>query len=244
MKSKPFALVTGGAHRLGRECALCLARQGFSILLHYYKSKENAKQTSSEIKSLGSQVHLVQCNLTSDDGIDTLFETLDSILLAPEAHLRVLVNSAAVMQKDDIKSTDSKNWDATFALNLRAPFLITKQAAKRMGNGGIVINISDVGAQKLWTNYPSYVSSKYALDTLTRLQAKTYAPAIRVNAISPGLVFPSGSTTPAEWEKLVRRLPLKKPVSLKDLNSALEFLIKNESVTGQTLVIDGGFSLL
>jgi pteridine reductase len=239
-----FGFSSGGAHRLGREFALCLARQGFSILLHYYESKENALQTSSEIETLGSQAHLVQCNLTSDDGIDKLFETLDSILLATKAHLRVLVNSAAVMQKGDIESSDSENWDATIALNLRAPFLITKQAAKRMGNGGIVINISDVGAHKLWTNYPSYVSSKYALDKLTRLQAKTYAPAIRVNAISPGLVFPSENTTQAEWEKLVRRLPLKRPVSLKDLDSALEFLIKNDSITGHILVIDGGFSLL
>jgi NAD(P)-dependent dehydrogenase (short-subunit alcohol dehydrogenase family) len=109
--------------------------------------------------------------------------------------------------------------------------------------GGLIVNITDAGAQKLWTGYPAYLVSKSALETLTRLQAKTYAPSIRVNAIAPGLVLPSDNVTPAEWEKLVVGIPLKHSISLEDVAAALTFLLDNQSITGQTIVVDGGYSL-
>jgi pteridine reductase len=82
------------------------------------------------------------------------------------------------------------------------------------------------------------------LEVLTRLLARTYAPAIRVNAIAPGLVLPSEEISINEWERLVNRLPLKRSASLDEINLALDFLLNNESVTGQTIVVDGGYSLL
>ncbi len=158
--------------------------------------------------------------------------------------LRVLVNSAAVMPRTDLATATSSDWDAAFSLNLRAPFLLTQKAAERMADGGLIVNVTDVGAHKLWTGYPAYVVSKSALETLTRLQAKTYAPRLRVNAIAPGLVLPSENVTSAEWENLVGRLPLRRPASTGEIAAALEFLLKNEAVTGQTIVVDGGYSLL
>jgi NAD(P)-dependent dehydrogenase (short-subunit alcohol dehydrogenase family) len=148
------------------------------------------------------------------------------------------------MQRTDIRATSAADWDATFALNLRAPFLLAQQAAKRMEEGGVIVNITDVGTQKLWTQYPAYVVSKSALETLTSLLAKAYAPGIRVNAIAPGLVLPSDNVTPEEWEKLVERLPLKHPASLNEVAAALEFILDNPSVTGQTIVVDSGYSLI
>ena len=113
-----------------------------------------------------------------------------------------------------------------------------------MVDGGLIVNISDVGAHKTWTGYPAYAVSKSGVETLTRLLAKAYAPSIRVNAIAPGLVLPPEGFPPGKWEELVGRLPLKRPASLDEVASALTFLLDNPSITGQTVVLDGGYSLL
>jgi len=239
MDGQPLALVTGASHRLGKTFALTLAQRGFAILLHHHRTADEG-DTADEIRALGIPVYLAQADLTDDANLLSLLSTLDSL----PHHLKVLVNSASVMQRRDIRDTSAEDWDATFALNLRAPFLLAQQAAKRMEVGGLIVNITDAGVKKLWTNYPAYVVSKSALETLTSLLAKAYAPGIRVNAIAPGLVLPSDYVTTEEWKKLVERLPLKRPVSLNEVAAALEFLIDNPSVTGQTVVVDGGYSLI
>lgn len=137
-----------------------------------------------------------------------------------------------------------ENWDSALDLNLRAPFLLAQEAAKRMTSGGLIVNITDIGAQKAWSRYPSYTVSKAALESLTKLLARAFAPTIRVNAIAPGLVMPSDVVTPEEWERLVQRLPLKRAATLDEITYALQFLIKNEYITGQTIVVDGGYSLI
>ena len=239
-KEFPLALVTGAAHRLGRALALSLARQGYAILLHFHHSAEKAAATADEIRSTGVPVYLAQADLTDANGLASLFSVLDSL----PNQLRVLVNSAAIMQRADVRTLSAADWDATLALNLRVPFLIAQQAAKRMADGGLIVNVTDAGTAKAWTGFPAYTVSKAGLESLTCLLAKAYAPKIRVNAIAPGLVLPSENVTSEEWEKLVARLPLKHPASLEDVAVALEFLLKNESVTGQTIVVDGGYSLL
>ena len=236
----PLALVTGAAHRLGRAFALSLARQGYAILLHYHHSAEEAAATADEIRSLGVPVYLVQADLTDTTSLHSLFSTLDAL---PQP-LKVLVNSAGVMQRADIRTLSAADWDATLALNLRTPFLLAQQAAERMPGGGLIVNVTDAGAEKTWAGFPAYTVSKAALESLTRVLAKACAPKIRVNAIAPGLVLPSEIVSPEEWEKLVNRLPLKHPASVDEVAVALEYLLKNESVTGQTIVVDGGYSLL
>lgn len=240
MDGQPLALITGAAHRLGKTFALTLARRGYAILLHYHHFADEAVVTADEIRALGVPAYLAQADLTDDKNLLSLLSTLDSL----PNHLQVLVNSASIMQRINIRDTSPADWDATFALNLRAPFLLAQQVAKRMEEGGLIVNITDVGAHKLWTGYPAYVVSKSALETLTRLLAKAYAPGIRVNDIAPGLVLPSDNATLEEWEKLVDCLPLKRPASLDEVASALGFLLDNPSVTGQTVVVDGGFSLI
>ena len=113
-----------------------------------------------------------------------------------------------------------------------------------MTRGGLIVNVSDVGAEKAWSRFPSYTVSKSALESLTKVLARSFAPSVRVNAIAPGLVLPSENVSDEEWEKLVQRLPLKRTATTEEIASALEFLLKNEYVTGQTIVVDGGYSLL
>jgi len=240
MPEIPLALVTGAAHRLGRVFALALAQQGYAILLHYYHSKEAATATAEELRSHNVPVFPLEANLADYSRYDSIFSFLDNL----PHRLRVLVNSAAIMPRRNIRFTSADDWDAIINVNLRAPFLLAQMAAGRMDAGGLIVNVTDIGAHKLWTGYPAYVVSKSALETLTRLLAKEYAPRIRVNAIAPGLVLPSDGITHEEWEKLIQRLPLKRSTAPADIASALEFLVRNESVTGQMLVVDGGYSLL
>ncbi|MBI5964967.1 MAG: SDR family oxidoreductase [Chloroflexi bacterium] len=242
--TKPLALVTGGAHRLGKAFAITLARMGYDLLLHYNSAEEQAHQTKIEIESLGVKVHLIQADLTQPDQIQSLFTTLDSLISLTTYQLPLLVNSAAIMPIGNPRDLELKDWDSALDLNLRAPFLLAQQAAKRMTAGGLIVNISDIAAQKAWSRYPSYTVSKAALESLTKLLARSFAPDVRVNAIAPGLVLQSDVVTPEEWDKLVNRLPLKRAATLDEITCTLQFLINNEYITGQTIVVDGGYSLI
>ena len=113
-----------------------------------------------------------------------------------------------------------------------------------MINGGLIVNITDVGARKAWSRYPSYTVSKAALESLTKILARALAPKIRVNAIAPGFVLQSDIVPSEEWDRLIQRVPLKRPARSEEVASALEFLLKNEYITGQVIVVDGGYSLI
>lgn len=236
MSNRQLALVTGAAHRLGKVFALTLARAGYDILLHYHSAEDEARQTQSEIESIGRRVILAQADLIDPAQISSLLSEVES--------LNVLVNSAAFMPSGNMKSLSIENWDTTLDLNLRAPFLLAQECSKKMTEGGLIVNVTDVGAQKAWSRYPSYTVSKAALESLTKILARALAPKIRVNAIAPGFVMQSDIVSVEAWERLINRIPLKRPARGEEIASALEFLLKNEYITGQTIVVDGGYSLI
>ena len=236
MSNPQLALVTGAAHRLGKVFALTLARAGYDILLHYHSAEDEARQTQSEIESIGRRVIPSRADLTNPVQISALLSGVES--------LGVLVNSAAFMPSGNMESLSIENWDSSLDLNLRAPFLLAQECAKKMTQGGLIVNITDVGAQKAWSRYPSYTVSKAALESLTKILARALAPKIRVNAIAPGFVLQSDIVSVEEWERLINRIPLKRPARGEEIASALEFLLKNEYITGQTIVVDGGYSLI
>ena len=241
---QPLALVTGAAHRLGKAFALTLARLGYDIVLHYHASANEALQTKLEIESLSRRAFLTQADLTQPDQIHFLLSTL-ALSEAEGFHsLDVLVNSAAFMPSGNVDALTLENWDTALDLNLRAPFLLAQACAPKMTAGGLIVNITDVGAQKAWSRYPSYTVSKAALESLTKILARALAPKIRVNAIAPGFVLRSDIVSSEEWERLIGRVPLKRPARTEEITSALEFLIRNQYVTGQTIVVDGGYSLV
>ena len=238
--TQSLALVTGGAQRLGKAFALTLARMGYSIALHYRHSAVEAAQTVKEIRALGVDCMAIRADLAIPKKVDFLCSMVDEFHLP----LKILVNSAAIMPVGDPRELELRDWDFTLDLNLRAPFLLAQRAAKRMTAGGLIVNITDIGAQKTWSRYPSYSVSKAGLESLTKLLARSLAPNIRVNAIAPGLVLPSDVVTRVQWDKLVQKLPLKRAATLDEITSALQFLVNNEYITGQTIVVDGGYSLI
>lgn len=240
MASKPLALVTGAAHRLGKVFAAALAHEGYAIALHYWNSEQDAERAAAELVATGAPVFPIRADLTDPLSVPILFDAVDRI----PHNLNVLVNSAGVFRGSDPRDTQLMEWELTMSLNLRAPFFLAQQAAARMTSGGLIINITDVGARKSWSHFPAYSASKAALEALTGILARAYAPGVRVNAIAPGLFLRSSETSEGEWQRLLERLPMKRPGSPADLSAAFLFLLRNEYVTGQTLVVDGGYGLV
>jgi NAD(P)-dependent dehydrogenase (short-subunit alcohol dehydrogenase family) len=233
-----LAVITGAGHRLGRCFAISLAKNGYAILLHYHSSESQALETAAEIRSIGKVAYLHQANLSDCTDIFKMWKFIDTL-----PHIvDVLINSAATMSHDDIRSVSPKEFDESMAINLRAPLVCSQEAGKRMSNGGL-INISDIGAGKNWLGYPIYTISKAGLEVLTRIMAKALAPKIRVNAIAPGLILPPLDMNSDSWDKLIQKVPLKRSALPEEIASMVEYLIKNQYITGQVIDIDGGYSL-
>jgi pteridine reductase len=236
----PLAVVTGGSRRLGRAIALELAAQGYALGLHFHRSAAQAEATAAEIRGSGKPVYLLRADLADPHQVTALFEQVSRL----PHRLAVLVNSAAVMPRADLLTIPAGEWDRTLALNLRAPLLCAQAAAPLMQAGGLIVNITDTGARKTWTGFPAYTISKAALETLTRLLARRLAPRIRVNAVAPGLVLPSEATDAAEWERLTGKVPLQRAGTPQEIARTVAFFLHNEYITGQTIVVDGGYQIV
>lgn len=243
----PLAVVTGGGLRLGRGLALCLAEEGYGLLVHYHASGEAASRTADLAKRMKVPAFSFQADLRDPRQVQALFSHVDALVAAPDSglgRLQVLVNSAARFTPAEAANMPVEEWDDTLDLNLRAPFLCAQQAARRMAPGGLIVNITDIAARKTWSRFPAYSVSKAGLEALTRILARAFAPEIRVNAIAPGLVLPAEGIPAQEWDRLVDRLPLRRTASVAEVGAALRYLIRNAYVTGQVLAVDGGYSLI
>jgi len=237
----PLALITGAARRLGAAMAVTLARQGYAIALHYYQSANTALTLAANIREAGVPVYTFNADLTREDEINHLFNAVADL----PNRLHVLVNSAAVMHPGRLDELSGHEWDGVMALNLKAPFLCTQRAIPLMEKGkSSVINIIDAGWEKVWTGYGAYIVSKAGLESLTRLQARTYAPGIRVNGIAPGLILPPDDMSDVAWQKLVDRIPLNRSGTLDEICQVLIFLLEATYMTGQIIYMDGGFRLV
>jgi pteridine reductase len=241
MEERPsLALVTGAARRLGKAIALGLAQEGYAIGLHFNRSKNEAVETAQILRKQDVPVFLLQADLRDPAQITSMFLEVDVTGL----DLKVLVNSASIMKKGKVGEISLDAWDETLNTNLRAPLLCSQEAVRRMRDGGVIINLTDTGASKTWTSYSAYAVSKAGLETLTRLCARAFAPAVRVNAVAPGLILPSSDTSPEDWEKLVSKVPARKAGSEQDIVRTVLFLVKNGYITGETVHVDGGYGLV
>ncbi|MEO8608717.1 MAG: SDR family oxidoreductase [Chloroflexota bacterium] len=236
------ALVTGGAHRIGKAIALELARQGANILVHYGTSADAATETVREIKSLGVTAYPVQADLSQQSGVETIFAALREHF----GKLHILVNSAANFQQRGLLEVSLQEWQETLAINLTAPFLCTQAAAALMRendpSGGVIINILDKGALHPWPKYAHHSVSKAGLWMLTEVSAASLGPDIRVNAVIPGPVMkPAGnSMTDAEWAKIGERTPLQRTGSPEDVARAVAYLAREDYISGAILPVNGG----
>jgi pteridine reductase len=236
--SRPAALVTGGAVRLGRAIALALAGAGYDIALHYGRSAEAAVSTAEEIRALGAACHTVQADLRDAEALPGLVGAARAALPG----LAALVNSASAYTQATIGATTAAIFDEQLAVNLRAPLLLTRAFAEQVGRGSVV-NIVDnkVGFNQF--QYAAYLLAKKGLAELTRMAAVEFAPAIRVNGVAPGVVLPAGTRSEEYIAWRVSGIPLRRQGSTDDIAGAILFLLRSPFVTGQILTVDGGESV-
>ena len=168
------ALVTGGAHRVGKAIALALARSGAHVAITYNSSAEQAQATMAEIKQSGVRAAAVQCDQAQIESIDGLFGSLQREF----ERLDILVNSAAMMERMPVWGVTPDHWDRVLNTNLRGPFFIAQAAARWMieSGGGAIINIADSSALRPWPSYVAHTASKSGLVALTKALALALAP--------------------------------------------------------------------
>jgi len=237
------ALVTGGGVRLGRAIAEGLGALGANVAVHCHASREGADAAAARIKVDGNRAQVFQADLTSAEAHEPLVEAVEKAL-GPVA---ILVNSAALYLRADFLQTPLEALDGQWALNARAPFLLSQAVARRMAprGGGDIVNVLDVGgALNAWRHYAAYGMTKAALAALTRSLALELAPAIRVNGVAPGTVLPPDELGPEALAELKARIPQQRFGEPADVVEAVSFLLTGPHfVTGQIVAVDGGRSL-
>jgi enoyl-[acyl-carrier protein] reductase III len=233
--------VTGGSRGIGRAIALRFARDGAQrIAIGYLRNDNAAEETADELRELGAEVTLVRGNVTSQRVLDQV------AALGP---LDVLVHNAATGVIRPALETEDKHWDWTLNANARALLQLARVAAPSMPDGSSIVALSSLGAQRVLNNYVLVGTSKAALEALVRYLGVELAPRIRVNAVSGGVVETGALEHFPNREEMLRAgaaNPVGRLVTPDDIAGAVSFLCSKDAdmIRGQTLIVDGGFSLL
>ena len=231
------ALVTGGAHRVGRALVLGLARAGADVAIHYHSSGDAAAETAAEVRALGRRVETFQADLADPDAATVLANGVAEAL----GRLDIVVNNASLFESARFEDVTVEGWDRVMAVNLRAPFLLLQATAPLLrASKGVAVNIADLAGVQVWPAFPHHGISKAGLIHLTRVAARALAPDARVNCIVPGTVLPPEDYTSEQIERSRSRTALERIGSPDDVLEALLFLIRSEFVTGSTITVDGG----
>ena len=240
MKNKNL-LITGAATRVGKAIALHFAERGWNIALHYFKSSSKAKELKKIIEQNWVKVALIKADLKNSKQVEKIVPLAKKKLGAIDC----LINNAALFEKDDISNFTTKSWNDHFNINLLAPTILTKQFAKQASKKTVsnIINIIDQRIFNLTPFFMSYTISKSGLQTLTKTMAMRLGPNIKVNAIAPGPTIKSKRQTDRHFRNQVKSTLLKKSVRLEDICDTVEFLINNNSITGQIVAVDSGQNL-
>jgi pteridine reductase len=234
------ALITGGAVRVGRAISIALAKAGYDLAISYNSSEEPAKNLQNNLRIEGREVLLLGGDLSCPVTIDKMGSTFRDNF----QRLDLLVNNAANFYSTSLLDTTCDEWDKVMAVNLRAPHLLVKEFANMLTEScGSVINIADHLGLSPRTSYAHHSVAKAGLIHLTRIQAMTLAPDVRVNAIALGLVLPPEDMDREKYDAEVANTLLKRTGTLEDVTQAIMFLVNAPNITGQTLVVDGGSTL-
>jgi len=232
------ALVTGSAKRIGEAIARGLASDGWNVAIHYYRSGERASQLVGELRALGVRAAAIQCDLADTAAVSGLIAEC-ARQLGP---LSCLVNNASLFKFDDAVGFDPATWDQHSAVNVRAPLLLAREFAAQVPpqTVGCVVNMLDQKVFNLNPDFFSYTLSKIAMEGATRMLAMSLAPNVRVCAIAPGITLVSGAQTQQGFERAHAHTPLGHSSDIDDIVDAVRYVVGAKSVTGHTLVVDGG----
>lgn len=232
---KPWALITGAAKRIGRVIALDLAKSGWNIVVHYHTSEPEALELVNSIQGLGVQACHAEVNLAEVEDVSKLIPALAKNLKP----IRLLINNASLFVPDSEDQSGKRHW----AINYEAPRILSEgfNALDTDPTCKTIINILDADPSK--PEFASYNKSKIALRALTLRNAKDFAPRTCVHGIELGPILPSPRESHEHFEAMVNKSPLKRRASPEDIATAVNFLIKIPSMTGNILSLDGGVHL-
>ena len=235
-------LITGGSTRIGKEIALHFSKKGWNIAIHYFKSSSEAKKLKSILEKKSVKVVLIKADLKNTKQVEKIIPSVVKKI----GKIDCLINNAALFEKDDILNFTNKSWNDHLNINLLAPTILIKHFAKQASKKTLsnIINIIDQRVFKLTPIFMSYTLSKSALYTLTKTMAMRLSPNIKVNGIAPGPTIKSKRQSEKHFDKQAKSTLLKKPVSTQDICDTVEFLINNNSITGQVIAVDSGQSLM
>lgn len=249
MPSRKAALVTGGATGIGRSAVLALARAGFDVAVNYSSSETAARETAAEAEKLGAGTLLVRCDVSDEKGVRAMLRAVEEKF----QRLDVLVNNAgttAAWKPRDLETLSLEEWDRVFAVNVRGLFQVTRAAVPLLKKSrGCVVNTASIVGLRPGPQPLPYAASKAAVVNLTKTLAWNLGPEIRVNAVAPGWME-------GDWmkrmlkdkyadlmEKRAKATPLSRVVTADDVAETMMSLIQsNRFVTGEVVVIDGGFT--
>jgi NAD(P)-dependent dehydrogenase (short-subunit alcohol dehydrogenase family) len=244
-------LVTGSAKRLGREVALALASAGWQVAVHYRDSTADAMQTVDDCRKLAAAGALID-SFQADLGDEAQARALLPRVIERFGHVDALVNNASQFEHDSIRSFSYESLMAHARANTGAPILLAQalhvhvcaRAKADPVRDAVVVNLLD---QKLWNQNPdflSYTLSKAALEAANTMLAIALAPQVRVVGVAPGLTLTSHLLSEEQFDSLHRLSPLGRSSTPQDVVSAVKFALDNSSITGTTLLVDGGQHLM
>lgn len=237
------ALITGAAHRIGAAIARELHNAGMRLVLHYRESAAAATALKAELEAARpDSVSLVRADLIDNDSLQPL---------AAAAHdtwgrLDLLINNASTFYPTPFDSVTTAQWDDLLGTNLRAPFFLSQAVAPWLReNGGAIVNLVDIHADRPLPGHPAYNIAKAGLVMLTKTLAVELGPEVRVNAVAPGaILWPEHGMSDAMREKIVTATLLKRQGSPEDIARTVLFLVRDaDYMSGQVLTVDGGRSV-
>jgi len=234
--------ITGAARRLGKAIALAMAQAGANVAFTYLLSDEEALQTLEQFEGFPQRSLAIRCDLRDNKEIQ---QTVSQVLERFKT-IDVLINNAGVFETADVEEITAEQWDEVFAVNVRAPFLVSQSCIPSLRSArGRIINMGSLGGEKPWATHAHYCSSKAALHMLTQVMAKALAPEIAVNCVAPGMIDTgTDEKDPALLDRLAAHTPMKKNGMPQDVVSAvMYFATAPHFITGQILIVDGGLSL-
>ncbi len=230
-------LITGGGARVGAALAKGLAEDGWTVIIHYFRSAEKAEALAADIKENAGQAFTVQGNLSVPQECDTLIERASKSSGGP---ITALINNASTFENDRAETFSRATYDFHMNANLRAPLILSQQFAEQSPESGVIINLIDQRVLKPNPKFFTYTLSKASLHWATTTMAQAFAPKVRVNAIGPGPVLKNSGQTKEEFEKEASETLLGHGSPPDTLLGAVRYLLGANSVTGQFLAVDSG----
>ncbi len=243
---RPVALVTGAARRIGRCITLDLARHGWDVALHCRggaTSLADAQTTADEASALGANTRVLAADLADETACNALVPSAVAAL----GRLDAVVNNASLFEYDDVASFSADRMNRHWRSNTAPAVLLARALHAHLlqrGGKGCVVNLLDQKLANPNPDYFSYTLSKAALAAATVMLAQALAPALRINAVSPGVTLLSGTMNDAEFQTAHRLTPLQRSSTPEDIAHAVRFLLESPAITGHTLLVDGGQHLL